>query len=76
VGSAALVDHRVIDALVDAYRGYRSVTHRLSLEGARPVVAAAPHAGSRAVVTAVWDAVMERGEELRPGAPLAGPGPI
>jgi glutamate-ammonia-ligase adenylyltransferase len=76
VGSAGLVDHRVVDALVDAYRGYRSVTHRLSLEGTRPVVPAGPHAASRATVTAVWDAVMGRGEELPPGAPLPGPGPI
>jgi glutamate-ammonia-ligase adenylyltransferase len=76
VGSAALVDHGVIDALVDAYRGYRSVTHRLSLEGARPVVPAAPHAPTRATVTAVWDAVMCRGEDPPPGARPSGPAPI
>ena len=76
VGSAALVDHRVVDVLVDAYRGYRSVTHRLSLEGARPAVAAAPHAAVRATVIAVWDAVMERDEELPPGAALPAPAPI
>jgi [glutamine synthetase] adenylyltransferase / [glutamine synthetase]-adenylyl-L-tyrosine phosphorylase len=76
VGSAALVDHGIIDALVDAYRRYRTVTHRLSLEGARPVVPAGPHAAARATVTAVWDAVMCRGEELPPGARLPGPGPI
>ncbi|MBS0396283.1 MAG: bifunctional [glutamate--ammonia ligase]-adenylyl-L-tyrosine phosphorylase/[glutamate--ammonia-ligase] adenylyltransferase, partial [Proteobacteria bacterium] len=78
VGSAALVEHRVIDALVDAYRGYRRLTHRLSLEGARPVVEAAPHAADRALVTAVWDAVMERGEDLPPGAPwpAGAPAPV
>jgi glutamate-ammonia-ligase adenylyltransferase len=76
VGSAALVDHRVVDALVDAYRGYRSVTHRLSLEGARPVVPAGPHAPARATVTAVWDAVMGRGEELPPGAALPAAAPL
>jgi [glutamine synthetase] adenylyltransferase / [glutamine synthetase]-adenylyl-L-tyrosine phosphorylase len=76
VGSAALVDQRVVDALVDAYRGYRSVTHRLSLEGARPVVAAGPHAAARARVMAVWDAVMGPAEELPPGAPLPLPAPI
>jgi len=76
VGSAALVDHRIVDALVDAYRGYRSVTHRLSLEGARPVVPAGPHAAARATVTAVWDAVMCRGEDLPPGARLPGAAPI
>ncbi|HUO94733.1 MAG TPA: bifunctional [glutamate--ammonia ligase]-adenylyl-L-tyrosine phosphorylase/[glutamate--ammonia-ligase] adenylyltransferase [Steroidobacteraceae bacterium] len=68
VGSAGLIEHRVIDALVDAYRGYRRVTHRLSLEGARPVVAAAEHAAARAAVTAVWDAVMGPAEVLPAGA--------
>ncbi len=76
VGSAALVEHHVIDALVDAYRGYRTVTHRLSLEGARPVVPAGPHAAARATVTAVWDAVMSSAEELPQGAPLPGPAPL
>jgi [glutamine synthetase] adenylyltransferase / [glutamine synthetase]-adenylyl-L-tyrosine phosphorylase len=76
VGSAALVDHGVIDALVDAYRGYRSATHRLSLEGARPVVAAEPHAASRAIVTGVWDAVMCGDAELSPGARLLVPAPL
>ena len=37
VGSAALVDHRVIDRLVDAYRAYRKAAHHLSLEQ-RPAV--------------------------------------
>ncbi len=76
VGSAALVDHGVIDALVDAYRGYRSLTHRLSLEDARPVVPAGPHAAVRARVTAIWDAVMERDEELPPGAAFPEGAPI
>jgi glutamate-ammonia-ligase adenylyltransferase len=70
VGSAALVEHALIDRLVDVYRGYRHVVHRLSLEQARAVVAAAPHAASRELVIAVWDAVMARGEELGPGAPM------
>jgi [glutamine synthetase] adenylyltransferase / [glutamine synthetase]-adenylyl-L-tyrosine phosphorylase len=64
VGSAGLVDHRMIDELVDAYRCYRSLTHRLSLEEGRAVVPAAAHAVARARTTAVWDAVMVRGEEL------------
>ncbi|HXQ64844.1 MAG TPA: bifunctional [glutamate--ammonia ligase]-adenylyl-L-tyrosine phosphorylase/[glutamate--ammonia-ligase] adenylyltransferase, partial [Steroidobacteraceae bacterium] len=76
VGSAALVDHRLIDALVDAYRGYRSVIHRLSLEQARAVVPAAPHAASRATVTAVWDAVMVQGAELPPGCPESPRAPV
>ena len=63
VGSAALVDHHVIDRLVDAYRGYRKLNHRLSLEGGRAVVPAEPHAVTRAGIIAIWDAVMVRGED-------------
>ena len=70
VGSAALVDHRIIDELVDAYRSYRRLTHRISLEQGRAVVPAAPHAAARGLVTAVWDAVMVRAEELPPGSPV------
>jgi glutamate-ammonia-ligase adenylyltransferase len=63
LGSAALVDHGVIDRLTGSYRAYRRVVHRLSLEGGRAVVEAAPHAATRAAIVAVWDAVMVRGEE-------------
>jgi glutamate-ammonia-ligase adenylyltransferase len=73
VGSAALVDHAVIDDLVTAYRRYRSITHRLSLERARPVVEAGPHAATRARVTAIWEAVMVRDEPLAPQAPAGTP---
>ncbi len=75
VGSAAIVEHRIIDALVDTYREYRRIVHRLSLESAPAVVPAAPHAAARAAVVAVWDAIMVRGETLPPGAatPQAAP---
>ena len=76
VGSAALVDHGVIDGLVDAYRTYRRLTHRLSLEQGASVVPAAPHAALRAWITLVWDAVMVRGEDLPPGAALTAPPPL
>ena len=76
VGSAALVDHGVIDGLVDVYRAYRSLTHRLSLEQRRPVVQASEHAARRAWITAVWDAVMVRGEELAPGCAPLPPAPL
>ncbi len=66
VGSAALVDHRVIDGLVDAYRAYRQAAHHLSLEQRPPVVDAAVHAAMRAGVAAVWDRVMVAGEDLAP----------
>jgi glutamate-ammonia-ligase adenylyltransferase len=72
VGSAALVDHAVVDDLVAAYRAYRRVTHRLSLEQARNVVPDAPHAATRRRVTEIWEAVMVRDEALAPAAP-AGP---
>jgi glutamate-ammonia-ligase adenylyltransferase len=76
VGSAALVDHGVIDGLVDAYRAYRRLTHRLSLENAPPVVPAAPHAAVRAWITGIWDRVMVRGEDLPPDAAGIPPAPV
>jgi len=76
VGSAALVDHGVIDLLIGAYLSYRQLVHRLSLEQARPVVPAEPQAARRAVVIAVWDAVMVRGEELLPGQALPRGAPL
>ena len=63
VGSAALVEHRVIDALVNAYRAFRLVAHRLSLEDRAPVVTAAPFAGERQAVTRIWEEVMLAGRE-------------
>jgi glutamate-ammonia-ligase adenylyltransferase len=66
VGSAALVDHRVIDRLVDAYRGYRSAAHHLSLEQRPAVVDAAEFATERAAVSGVWDRVMVAGEDAAP----------
>lgn len=66
VGSAALVDHRVIDRLVDAYRACRSAAHHLSLEQRTAVVDAGEFAALRAGVTAVWDRVMVAGEDPAP----------
>ena len=56
VGSAALVDHRDIDTLVNAYREYRHLNHRLALAGSKAVVDAAPWAAMRAAVQAIWEA--------------------
>ena len=56
VGSAALVDHRDIDTLVNAYREYRHLNHRLALAGGKAVVDAAPWAATRAAVQASWEA--------------------
>jgi glutamate-ammonia-ligase adenylyltransferase len=66
VGSAALVDHGVIDALVDAYRSYRQAAHRLSLEERPPVAAAEPFAGTRRQVTRIWEEVMVAGRQPSP----------
>jgi glutamate-ammonia-ligase adenylyltransferase len=73
VGSAALVDHGVVDDLVNAYRGYRRITHRMSLEQAKPVVPAEPHAATRRRVTEIWEAVMVRDEALAPAPPAGTP---
>ena len=50
---------REIDLLVDAYRQYRQLNHRLALEGGKPVVEAAPWAATRAKVEAIWEAIRE-----------------
>jgi len=66
VGSAALVDHRVIDRLVDAYRAYRQAAHHLSLEQRAAVVEAGQYTDMRAAVAAVWDRVMVAGSDPPP----------
>jgi glutamate-ammonia-ligase adenylyltransferase len=66
VGSAALVDHRVVDLLVDSYRRYREAAHHLSLEQQPAVVEEAPFAGLRARVSAVWEQVMVAGRDPAP----------
>src|SRR6185295_15652556 len=63
VGSAALVDHRVVDRLVDAYRRYREAAHHLSLEQRPAIVDAEEFAALRAAVTAVWERVMVAGAD-------------
>lgn len=66
VGSAALVDHGVIDLLVDAYRRYRRTAHRLSLEELPAIAEATPFADLRSRVSSVWERVMVAGEEPAP----------
>ncbi len=66
VGSAALVDHAVIDLLVDAYRSYRQVAHRLSLEELPPVTREAPFSELRRRVMRTWEQVMVAGQEPAP----------
>jgi glutamate-ammonia-ligase adenylyltransferase len=66
VGSAALVDHRVIDLLVDAYRRYREAAHHLSLEQRPALVEGDEFAALRTRVAAVWECVMVAGGEPQP----------
>jgi glutamate-ammonia-ligase adenylyltransferase len=66
LGSAALVDHRVIDRLVDAYRRFRETAHHLSLEQKPPLVEAERFARERADVAATWEQVMVAGAEPGP----------
>ncbi len=66
VGSAALVDHHVVDRLVDAYRRFREAAHHLSLEQRPAVVEVQPFAGLRADVAAVWERVMVAGADPTP----------
>ncbi len=67
VASADLVAQSTVDVLVNAYRAYRERSHHLSLEGAKPVVPAADFAGTRAAVTAIWDATMGAETAGQPG---------
>jgi glutamate-ammonia-ligase adenylyltransferase len=66
VGSAALVDHQVIDRLVNAYRIYREAAHHLSLEQLPPVVEAATYEKISASVAAVWKQVLVAGADSSP----------
>jgi glutamate-ammonia-ligase adenylyltransferase len=51
-----IIDDATAQWLMEAYRGYRAVLHRLSLEGdGERVVAAADYAETRARVQAIWD---------------------
>ena len=61
VGSAALVDHAIVDDLVRIYREYRRLTHRRSLESGGAVVDAAPHEAARTRVRQIWSEAMEAG---------------
>ena len=66
VGSADLVDHRVIDDLVDAYRRLRQVSHRLSLEERPAQVDGTAFAGERERVARIWQEVMVAGADPAP----------
>ncbi len=58
VASADLVPQRDVDVLTGAYRSYRARIHRLSLDGAPPIVPASEFGETRAAVTALWNAAL------------------
>jgi [glutamine synthetase] adenylyltransferase / [glutamine synthetase]-adenylyl-L-tyrosine phosphorylase len=55
VASADLVPQADVDVLTHAYRVYRARTHRLSLEGAPPLVDATDFTNERAAVATIWN---------------------
>ncbi len=63
VGSAALVDHQHIDTLIDAYRDYRSIAHRLSLEGQPACVTADDLQPTREAVRSLWETYILSAQE-------------
>jgi glutamate-ammonia-ligase adenylyltransferase len=60
LASIDLVPQATVDVLTAAYRSYRQRMHHLSLEAADTVVAADEFADTRAAVSRIWDATMER----------------
>jgi len=66
VGSAALVEHSVIDRLVDSYRRYREAAHHLSLEQRPAIVEEGPYVALREQVAAIWEQVMVAGQDPAP----------
>ena len=59
LAAAGIVDSVTAQWLTVAYINYRSVLHRLSLEGGERVVDAAAHASTRARIAAIWEEVFE-----------------
>ncbi len=66
LAAVGVLDAATAQWLKEAYIGYRTVLHHLSLEGAEPVVEAAPHASSRARVSDVWRNTFEENVLLAP----------
>jgi glutamate-ammonia-ligase adenylyltransferase len=59
LAGVGILEPAVAHWLKEAYIGYRSVLHHLSLEGGERVVDAAPHAQTRARVQEIWRATFE-----------------
>ncbi|HWJ34032.1 MAG TPA: bifunctional [glutamate--ammonia ligase]-adenylyl-L-tyrosine phosphorylase/[glutamate--ammonia-ligase] adenylyltransferase [Steroidobacteraceae bacterium] len=70
LASVGVLDADRAKWLTEAYIGYRTVLHHLSLEGGERVVEAAPHAQTRARVRDIWRSTFEVNALL---APWTGP---
>ena len=60
LAAVGVLDAATAQGLKEAYIGYRTVLHHLSLEGGERVVEAAPHASSRAWIGGIWHNTFER----------------
>ncbi|HEY3784545.1 MAG TPA: bifunctional [glutamate--ammonia ligase]-adenylyl-L-tyrosine phosphorylase/[glutamate--ammonia-ligase] adenylyltransferase [Steroidobacteraceae bacterium] len=59
VASADLIPQETVDVLTNAYRGYRTRIHHLSLAGQPPLVGAGEFVSQRAAVMRIWSEAME-----------------
>ena len=59
LAAVGVLDTATAQWVTDAYIGYRTVLHHLSLEGGERVVDAAPYAETRARVTKIWHETFE-----------------
>ncbi|MDP8984834.1 MAG: bifunctional [glutamate--ammonia ligase]-adenylyl-L-tyrosine phosphorylase/[glutamate--ammonia-ligase] adenylyltransferase [Pseudomonadota bacterium] len=60
LAAVGVLDAATAQGLKEAYIGYRTVLHHLSLEGGERVVEAAPHAATRAWISGIWYNTFER----------------
>lgn len=65
LASGNLVPQSRVDFLVDTYRKYRQRLHRLTLDGAKNVVADTEFVEERRAVVEVWQEVMREADDLR-----------
>lgn len=66
LASVGVLDAATAAWLAEAYIGYRTVLHHLSLEGGERVVEAAPYAQTRARISDIWRSTFEDNALLAP----------